>query len=124
MAIEPKVVDASALAAILFGEPRAAAVASRLDDAVLFAPTLLRYEIASVCLKKLKLYPKRQGVILKALALLDEVDLREVEVALDEVVALARRENLTAYDAAYLWLARSLDLELVTLDKRLARAST
>ena len=98
-------------------------VASRLDDAVLFAPTLLRYEIASVCLKKLKLYPKRQGAILKALALLDEVDLREVEVVANEVVTLARRENLTAYDASYLWLARSLDLELVTLDKRLSRAS-
>jgi len=123
MATEPKVVDASALAAILFGEPRAAEVASRLGDALLFAPTLLRYEIASVCLKKLALYLKRRRAILKALSFLDELDLREMEVSADEVVILPRRKNLTAYDASYLWLARSLDLELVTLDQKLARSS-
>jgi predicted nucleic acid-binding protein len=123
MATESKVVDASALAAILFGEPRAAEVATRLGDAVLVAPTLLRYDIASVCLKKLALYPKRRKAILKALSFLDELDLREVEVPADQVVILARRKDLTAYDASYLWLARRLDLELVTLDQKLARSS-
>ncbi len=64
-----KVVDASALGALLFGEPRAAEVAERLE----------RCE-------------------------------------------LARHRRLTVYDAAYLWLARSLDAELVTFDRKLARA--
>ncbi len=123
MATEPKVVDASALAAILFGEPRAAEVASRLGDAMLFAPTLLRYEIASVCLKKLVAYPKRRGAILKALSFLDEADLQEMHVPADEVVIMARRNHLTAYHASYLWLARSLDVELVTLDQKLARSA-
>jgi uncharacterized protein with PIN domain len=36
-----KVVDASALAALLFGEPEAEAVAGRLGDARLAAPSLL-----------------------------------------------------------------------------------
>ena len=35
-------------------------------------------------------------------------------VTRSEVVALA-----TAYDASYLWLARNLGVELVTLDRRL-----
>ncbi len=43
-----EVEDASALAAILFGEPEA--VAERLTDARLAAPTLLDYELANVCL--------------------------------------------------------------------------
>jgi predicted nucleic acid-binding protein len=121
MAAEGKVVDASAVAALLFGEPPAAEVASRLGGAVLIAPTLLRYEIANVCLKKLALYPTRRRVLLRALSLLDETDLREMAVPADEVVTLARRKNLTAYDASYLWLARTLGLELVTLDHKLAR---
>src|SRR5262245_10712068 len=121
MAAESKVVDASALAAILFGEPRAAEVASRLDNAVLFAPTLLRYEIASVCLEKLALYPKRRRAILRALSFLDDADLHEMQVPAAEVVTMARASRLTAYDASYLWLARSLDVELVTLDQKLAR---
>ena len=121
MAAEGKVVDASAVAALLFGEPPAAEVASRLGGAILFAPTLLRYEIANVCLQKLALYPKRRRVLLRALSFLDETDLREIAVPVDEVVTLARRKNLTAYDASYLWLARTLGLELVTLDRKLAR---
>jgi predicted nucleic acid-binding protein len=40
-----KVVDASALAAILFGEPAAEAVAERLTGARLAAPFLLDYEL-------------------------------------------------------------------------------
>jgi len=123
MAAETRVVDASALAALLFGEPRAAVVASRLANASLAAPTLLRYEIASVCLKKLSLYPTRQRVLLKALSVLDEIDLREVEVPADEIVTLAKRKRISVYDASYLWLARALEAELVTLDHKLARVA-
>ena len=51
------------------------------------------------------------------------MNLREFEVPIPESVALARRETLTAYDAAYLWLAQELDVELVTFDDTLRRAS-
>ena len=54
------VVDASAIAAILFGEPQGEEVAEALGDRELIAPTLLRYELGSVCLKKRKLYLKDQ----------------------------------------------------------------
>jgi len=39
-----------------------------------------------------------------------------------EALALANAARLTVYDASYLWLARRLDVPLVTLDKMLARA--
>jgi uncharacterized protein with PIN domain len=45
-----KVVDASALAALLFGEPEADLVAGQLDGARLVAPSLLAFELANVCL--------------------------------------------------------------------------
>jgi predicted nucleic acid-binding protein len=35
---------------------------------------------------------------------------------------LAVMTGLSAYDASYLWLARRLGAELVTLDKQLAKA--
>ena len=40
----------------------------------------------------------------------------------DHVLELAEATGLTAYDASYLWLARSLGGELVTLDLKLAAA--
>ena len=124
MASEVKVVDASAMAALLFNEPRADEIASGLGEGELAAPTLLRYEIGSVCLKKIERYPARRGALLRALSFMDGMNMHELEVRLGEVVALARRERLTVYDASYLWLARALDAELVTLDERLSRAAS
>jgi predicted nucleic acid-binding protein len=37
-------------------------------------------------------------------------------------VLLAEHNELTAYDASYLWLARRLEAELVTLDQGLEDA--
>ncbi|MDX1623469.1 MAG: type II toxin-antitoxin system VapC family toxin [Gemmatimonadota bacterium] len=117
-----KVVEASALAALLFGEPAAEEVADRLGEGPLFAPTLLRYEVASVCLKKLRRNPERRDQLLDALGLLGELDIDEVQVPSGETVALAEEVDLTAYDAAYLWLSRWTGAELVTLDERLEEA--
>lgn len=119
-----KVVDASALGALLFGEPKARDIARRLNGATLTAPTLLRYEVASICLKKLGGYPEQRTGLLEMLDHFERMDLRELPVPSEDVVILAESENLTVYDAAYLWLARALGAELVTLDSALRRASS
>jgi predicted nucleic acid-binding protein len=123
MPADPVVTDASALAALLFGEPAGADVADRLEERPLFAPTLLRYEMASVCLKKARREPERLDTLEEALGLLSRLDLHEVQVPAGEIVRLARETELTVYDAAYLWLAEDLGAELVTLDEGLGRAS-
>jgi predicted nucleic acid-binding protein len=117
-----KVVDASALAALLFGEPEAEAVAVRLEGSSLFAPALLGYEIASVCLKKLRRDPKRRDALLAAFALYARMPIEIVGVDHADTLQLAEAFGLTIYDAAYLWLAQKLPAELVTLDKRLQTA--
>ncbi len=116
-------VDASALAAVLFGEPEAEKLAARLGDLDLLAPTLLPHEVGSVALKKLELYPSQRVAIREALGLFTRLGVSQVEVPLAEVVELAERQTLTVYDAAYLWLARALGCELVTLDRTLEAAA-
>jgi predicted nucleic acid-binding protein len=44
-------------------------------------------------------------------------------VEFDKVIDLATATDLSVYDASYLWLARSLGAELVTLDRKLARVA-
>ncbi len=51
------------------------------------------------------------------------IDQETPQRALDEVLALARSERLTTYDAAYLELAMRLGVPLATLDKELSRAA-
>jgi predicted nucleic acid-binding protein len=115
-----KVVDASALAALLFGEPDGAKIAKRLEGARLIAPSLLPYELANTCLVKVRRHSAQREAILAAHGLLRNLALDVLEVDFDEVLGLAEETGLSAHDASYLWLARSLDAELVTLDKRLA----
>jgi predicted nucleic acid-binding protein len=114
-----KVTDASAVAAILFGEPEAQLIAERLGDAPLLVPPLFRYEIANICWKKLRRYPERRERLLEGYSLLGRMQIEEVEISISEVFWLADGENLTVYDASYLWLSRKLGLELVTLDRDL-----
>ncbi len=118
------VVDASALAALVFQEPEGDAMRLRLDGAEVFAPELLRYELANTAWKKVKRQPTDAAKILTALSLAldDKSGLIWQDVDARDVVLLAHATGTTAYDASYLWLAASLGADLVTLDDRLARA--
>lgn len=118
-----KVVDASALAALLFGEPEAEAIVERLGDARLVAPTLLGFELANVCLTKCRRYPENRPALMEAFRLRDRLAIGEAAVDHDEILKLATATGLTAYDASYLWLARQVGGELVTLDQGLATAA-
>ncbi len=117
-----KVVDASALAALLFGEPEAEHVAGRLTDSRLVAPALLQFELANVYLIKCRRHPNQNDTLRTAFALRVWMQVEEIAVDHDENLALATAIGLTAYDASYLWLARRLNAELVTLDRQLGKA--
>lgn len=117
-----KVVDASALAALLFGEPEAEAVAEQLSNARLVAPTLLGFELANVCLIKSRRRPEQRVALMAAFRLRNQLGVEEVAVDHDGALELAAATGLTAYDASYLWLTRQLGADLVTLDQQLARA--
>jgi len=119
-----KVVDASALAALLFGEPDAEAIAGRLVSGRLVAPGLLAFELANVCLVKCRRYPDQREGLLAAFRLRGRLGVEEVAVDHAGALDLALMTRLTLYDASYLWLARQLGAELVTLDKDLERATT
>ncbi len=118
-----KVVDASALGALLFGEPEGPAVADRLRDAELIAPHLLGFEIANICLKKIRRHPAQRDALLEAFGMADRMPIAAVEVEHADALRLAEQTGLSAYDASYLWLSRQHGAELVTLDQRLAAAA-
>ena len=113
------VVDASAVAAVLFDEPEGAPVVASAGDALL-APSLLQYEIASVCTTKLLREPVHAKLILSRYRLLASLNIELAEPDWEELPLLARQWALSAYDAAYLQLALLRKAPLVTLDARLA----
>lgn len=118
-----KVVDASALGALVFREPKAEQVAEVLAENPLAAPSLLWYELSSICLKKLALHPELGEALLNAFDLAKRINIEIYDVDHSEVIDVAVKTEITTYDASYLWLAEYLNAELVTLDGKLKKVA-
>jgi predicted nucleic acid-binding protein len=117
------VIDASALVELILGTPRAGKVRAALDDHRILAPDLINIEVLSTLRRLL-----HQGGItdLRARRAVSMVRIAPILriptlALLNEVWSL--RDNVSAYDAAYVALARAADCPLITGDARLARAS-
>ena len=114
------VIDASALAAVIFGEPDARLIAERISRQTwTISTSLLEFEVRNVGLVK-----ARRG----------ELTFEDVDQALREAVfpptrsfdtnaafTLAQDHDLTYYDAGYLQLAIERDASLFTLDRQLLK---
>lgn len=118
-------VDASVLVAFYAADdPRRVKVASRLavGDA-LFAPAHLDAEVISALRGLSRPNPTLRTAVPGALRHLARFPIRRMPLAplLQRMWEL--RDNLTAYDAAYVTVAERLDGPLITCDAKLAAAS-
>ena len=116
------VVDASALAAVVFDEDGRDEIVDRMHGATLHAPALLPLELANTALKKARKMPDRSREVFarlfEGLQWLSKIQYHEVNPV--DVALLASVTGLSAYDASYMWLAGWLEADLMTLDKKLA----
>ena len=116
----PLVVDCSVLAAVLFDEPNRDVAAQALAGKDLFAPDVLADELVSVAVNKAR--HGLEAVARQALVDFAELELTRCRSDLHAQWRLALEYELSAYDAAYLWLAAELGAPLVTFDERLGSA--
>ena len=117
------VADASVIGAMVFGESRAEEAASLLGDDRLFGPTILGYEMAAIARKKILDEPDRREDLVNGLRTALDMNVQWREVDKLGVLQLALETGLTVYDASYLYVARSMGIELVTFDRRLRAAA-
>lgn len=118
------VLDTSVVVELLLNLPLAGQVRERIDDAetALHAPHLLTVEVLQVLRRRVAAGITTADAANTAIDTLDLMD-----VSYHDHQLLARRiwglrDNLTAYDAAYVALAELLGAPLLTSDARLARA--
>lgn len=117
------VCDASAVVSALLDSGDAGTwVAERLAGAELFAPALMPFECSNIIRRH-----ELGGLVSADQAVQAHADLLDLPVDLWPYELLAERiwqlrANLTSYDAAYVALAETLGLVLVTLDQRIQRA--
>jgi predicted nucleic acid-binding protein len=103
-------------------------IARALPERVAFVPMLWPLEVANVLLIGERRKRSTQAQAARLLA-----SLAEMPITVDDetnlhawggTLSLAREQNLTAYDAAYLELAMRRGLPLATLDDKLKAAAT
>lgn len=116
------VVDASVMGAMFFQEPEAHFAEKRLLNCKWIAPTLLDYEMGSIFLKKIKLYPKLRSQLEESYKIFCASAIELVDVPVFASVAIAEKYGVTTYDASYFWLASTLDVDFFTFDKALKAA--
>jgi predicted nucleic acid-binding protein len=123
--VSPAVVDASVLAVFYLAEdPRRDAVVARLAAGnALYAPAHLDAEVVSALRGLARVRPGLNRIAPIALQHLAGLPVRRMPLAplLERMWAL--RENVTAYDAAYVALAEQLAATVITCDAKLAAAS-
>ena len=118
------VVDASVVvSALVDSGPNAAWAEAALTNGALAGPALVPAEASNI-LRRLE----RAGIISQLEATSAHQDLLQADIELFPFTpfaerAWALRHNPTSYDAWYVALAEALDCPLVTLDRRLSRAS-
>ena len=124
------VLDASVALAWCFddeGTPQGWALFDRLRSAPGHVPALWALEVGNILLGAERRRRITQARTVEFLEILGELDIRvEPDTpgrAFRDVLPLARQQQLTTYDAAYLELAMRLGLPLATKDKALARAA-
>lgn len=118
----PVVVDASLVCAVLFDEVEREQAQQRLSGKLLLAPKLLSHEVVNVAVRKFRRGMPAE-VVERALAdyAVQAIDLCDTD--LHGQYALAQHYQLSAYDAAYLWLAAELKAPLATFDAKLGKAA-
>ncbi len=119
------VIDASAYVdLLLFDDDRTRWIEGRLNsEHSLQVPAIFDVEVLH-SLRRVEAVGSTGEVVIQA-AVADLDDLRAIrhDHALLRPRIWALRENLTAYDAAYVALAEAFDAPLLTTDARLARSS-
>jgi predicted nucleic acid-binding protein len=119
------VIDASAVIELLLQTERGTRVGHRLagEDEDLHAPHLLDLEVLSTLRRLVR---GREVAVARAEQALEDLALLRI-IRHDHLVFLTRiwalRDNLTAYDAAYVALAESMDATLLTCDRALIAAA-
>jgi predicted nucleic acid-binding protein len=127
----PVVVDANLIVILASRDPRAEAVERHLRGWLdageqLHAPSLLPYEVASglTRLSASGLLPESDLASAWALTGQFPIQLEPPSSGLEIIETALRLRRSSAYDAAYIVLARQLGVELWTLDGPLARNAT
>ncbi|MDR1786251.1 MAG: type II toxin-antitoxin system VapC family toxin [Spirochaetaceae bacterium] len=121
MYVAEKVIDASAIMAIILNEPSRDKVIAWTRGAALVSPEMIDAEIGNGLINLFRRHKIAEADLLTAYQRFTEIPLRKVNAGITGALKIACRYGIFAYDAYYLEAASRLGLPLVTLDGSMAQ---
>jgi predicted nucleic acid-binding protein len=119
-----RIVDASAIGAVLLVEREAAWVNEQTDGIELVAPAILPFEVGNICWKRLRRSASEVDSIMAIWTAWNaSMPVRLVTPHPMHTLRLAYETGLTLYDASYVCLAQDHDADLISLDSQLVRVA-
>jgi len=107
--------------------PYADSILERLTEAVAYVPSVWPLEVVNLLLAAEHKKCISEADSVRFISLLSQlpifVEYESPEMAMKDLLGLARAHNLSSYDASYLDLAMRKGLPLATLDKNLRKAA-
>ncbi len=119
-----RIVDASAVGAVLFVERDADWVNEQTVGMDLVAPGLLSFEIGNICWKRMQRAESDfDSLMVIWMAWNTSSPVRFIQPDPVQTLRLAHETGLTFYDASYVRLAQEHAAELISLDAKLVRVA-
>lgn len=117
------VIDASAILAVILGEPERDRIVEMTGGHNLVSPGSLPWEIGNAFSAMLKQHRLGIEEVRQGLSIFHSIAIRYLTVDLENALAIAHSVNLYAYDAYFLDCATHHAAPLLTLDRPLLRAA-
>ena len=117
------VIDASAILAVIVGEPERDRIVEMTGGHNLVGPGSIPWEIGNALSSMLKQHRVGIEEVQQGLSIFQSIAIRYLEVDLGNALSIAHSANLYAYDAYFLDCVARHAAPLLTLDRPLRRAA-
>jgi predicted nucleic acid-binding protein len=108
--------DASAIISAILDEPEGNIVSELTCDKVIASPNIIQMEFANALTRMMRKRTIERSEMLKAMESFELLPLQFIEVNYKNVIEIAWKYKIYAYDACYLDVAERLKLPLITFD--------
>jgi len=113
------IADASIVLAVLLEEPEKHSIIEATKGVEIKAPVCLRYEIGNALSAMAKRKRLTKSEIQKIISLFEVLPIQEVDIDLSDSLNIALKNNIYAYDAYYLSVAKKHKIPLLSLDRKM-----
>jgi predicted nucleic acid-binding protein len=108
--------DACAIMAVIVKEPERDLVIELTQDAVMYSPDMVSYEIANALSKMMRKKVIEKERMINAFHYFKRIPIKNIEIDFERALEIAWNYKIYAYDACYLEAAGRLNLPLLTFD--------